>query len=354
MKNLKLPVMHMKRKIYKNATKASGILVLFLIVFTTILSSCKKESETPSITNKIEYDTSYVVYIKYNLILAHTEMLNSLSAQSFSEYGHCWDNYPNPDITNNHTNLGYQGADSFESFIQITSDSSDCYIRPYIIIKDSIIYGPNINYGSSFGACEGIKKISYKDQTYNIVEIGLQCWMAENLNVGQRIDGNKEMLNNQIIEKYCYNDNESKCNVYGGLYQWDEMMHYTTHEGSKGICPDGWHIPSIIEWKVLTDFLGGENVAGGKMKEPGTNHWISPNTGATNSNGFSARPGGHRSLDGSYYYLSRNGSWWSSTDDNSDSAMTLYLDYYYERVFFYNDERSYGYSVRCLKNNAGK
>ena len=92
---------------------------------------------------------------------------------------------------------------------------------------------------------------------YNTVVIGDQCWMLENLNTGDRIDGANNQTDNNNIEKYCYADLESNCDIYGGLYQWDEMMNYTTQEGTQGICPYGWHIPTRAEWTALTDSLGG-------------------------------------------------------------------------------------------------
>ncbi|MFP4471865.1 MAG: FISUMP domain-containing protein, partial [Bacteroidales bacterium] len=87
-------------------------------------------------------------------------------------------------------------------------------------------------------------------QSYATVQIGDQCWMAENLNLGERIDGSEEMADNGIIEKYCYDDDPANCETYGGLYQWNEMMQYNT-AGSQGICPEGWSVPTDEEWKTL-------------------------------------------------------------------------------------------------------
>ncbi|MCD4697445.1 MAG: hypothetical protein K8S16_14520, partial [Bacteroidales bacterium] len=131
-------------------------------------------------------------------------------------------------------------------------------------------------------------------QSYNTVQIGTQCWMAENLNIGTRIDGVNEMTDNSTIEKYCYDDLETNCDTYGGLYQWDEMMQYTTTPGVQGICPTGWHLPTDNEWCTLENGVDAGTVsctaigwrgidAGGNLKEIGTTHWNSPNTGATNS-----------------------------------------------------------------------
>ena len=139
--------------------------------------------------------------------------------------------------------------------------------------------------------CPGVPTVTYEGQVYNTVMIGEQCWFKENLNVGIRIDASQYESNNNIIEKWCYDDLESNCNIYGGLYWWDEIMNYSSIQGVQGICPPGWHIPTDNDWCILTLFIdptvdcstGGESGtdAGGKMKEAGTAHWSYPNTGAT-------------------------------------------------------------------------
>jgi uncharacterized protein (TIGR02145 family) len=185
---------------------------------------------------------------------------------------------------------------------------------------------------------------------YNTVQIGDQCWMKENLKVGTMVNGSVEQTNNGIIEKYCYNNDFSNCDVYGGLYQWDEMMGYTTTSGVQGICPDGWHLPTDAGWTSLTTFLSGESVAGGKMKEAGTAHWYPPNTGATNSSGFTALPGGYRYTGGSCGDVGYTGLWWSSSEGDASSAWYRGLSYGNAQVSRYGNSKSYGFSVRCLKD----
>ena len=178
--------------------------------------------------------------------------------------------------------------------------------------------------------------------------------MAQNLNYGTRINGIANQTNNNIPEKYCYNDLESNCDVYGGLYQWAEAMQYSATEGVQGICPIGWHLPTDAEWTTLTTYLGGESVAGGKMKSTGTIQlfngvWLSPNTGATNSSGFNAHPGGQRSLDGSFVVLSINGTIWSSSGDiNGAWYRNLYS--YSERVGRGYEAKANGFAVRCVQD----
>ena len=189
-------------------------------------------------------------------------------------------------------------------------------------------------------------------KNYNTVLIGTQCWMAQNLNIGTKINGSQNQTNNQVIEKYCYNDLESNCDIYGGLYQWDEAMQYVTTAGVQGICPAGWHLPTDAEWTILTTFLGGESVAGGKMKEIGTTHWLSPNTGATNSSAFTALPGGYREWSGGFQTITYYAKFWSSSESSSFYAWYRYLDYYYavaHRWDGYFDKTS-GFSGRCVKD----
>jgi uncharacterized protein (TIGR02145 family) len=196
------------------------------------------------------------------------------------------------------------------------------------------------------------------NNNYATVTIGSQVWMAENLNVGVRIAGNQEQTDNGIKEKYCYNDLESNCNIYGGLYQWNEMMQYVTTEGAQGICPTGWHLPSDGEWTTVTDFLGDVFVAGGKMKttgtiEAGTGLWYDPNTGATNESGFTALPAGARYLFGAFNNVGYYGTWWSSSEDDASTAWIRGMYYGHSTVYSYNyDKNSVGFSVRCLRDES--
>ncbi|MCX6306416.1 MAG: hypothetical protein NT040_15750 [Bacteroidetes bacterium] len=215
--------------------------------------------------------------------------------------------------------------------------------------------------------CTGTPTVSYGGQTYNTVQIGPQCWFKENLNIGTRINGALEQTNNSIIEKYCYNDLESNCNIYGGLYQWTEMMQYATTAGVQGICPTGWHIPTEGDWCTVTQFLdptvncgvsgiSGTN-AGGKMKstgtiQAGTGLWNTPNYGATNESGFSAVPAGQRYSNGSSVYLDlgNSGYWWSSSEYDIYSAWGRNLHYGYSNVYRISGALFHGFSVRCVRN----
>jgi len=189
---------------------------------------------------------------------------------------------------------------------------------------------------------------------YATVQIGTgkfaQTWMAENLKVGTGIDITQLPTDNGIIEYYCYRDSINLCGVYGGLYRWDEMMNYNSTEGSRGICPNGWHIPTNQEFYDLENFLGGMTVAGGKLKETGTVHWNANNVGATNETGFTALPGGKLDSWGPIYdRLGIRAYFWSS------SPGTVGGYYFYmslgnggESIWRSDEEREMAYSVRCI------
>jgi uncharacterized protein (TIGR02145 family) len=192
-------------------------------------------------------------------------------------------------------------------------------------------------------------------QSYNTVAIGTQCWMQENLNIGIMIPGVNDPANNGVIEKYCFENSTTNCDVYGGLYLWNEMMQYVTTPGVQGICPAGWHLPTNAEWTVLTTFLGGESVAGGKIKstgtfEAGTGLWRDPNYEATNSSGFTALPGGFRGSDVNFHSLGYDAYIWSSTEDGTGNAFNQSLYFNYADIFLFSFTKEDGFSVRCVKN----
>jgi len=197
----------------------------------------------------------------------------------------------------------------------------------------------------------GNSNVVYEGQVYHTVEIGNQCWLKENLNVGTMLNGSNPPSNNGIIEKYFYDNDANNCQVYGGLYSWDEMMQYMTTEGGQGICPTGWHIPTNAEWATLISFLGGSNVAGGKLKEAGSTHWTSSNN-AANESGFTALGAGFFSSSyGGFINLKSDAYIWSSTDDSSPSAYYCRLGSNHPTASRYGSSKENRFSVRCLRDN---
>ena len=187
---------------------------------------------------------------------------------------------------------------------------------------------------------------------YHTVKIGAQTWMVENLKTTHYNDGTAIPLvthdtawGSLTTPGYCWynNDQATYGSTYGALYNW-----YAVNTGK--LCPTGWHVATDAEWTQLTDYLGGVWVAGGKMKEAGLSHWQSPNTGATNSSGFTAFPGGYRFTDGSFYLLTYYAYFWSSSQLDATYAWHRYLLYGYEYVFSYYYLKTYGFSCRCLQD----
>ena len=131
------------------------------------------------------------------------------------------------------------------------------------------------------------------------------------------------------------------------MYQWDEAMQCSVTPGVRGICPTDWHLPTDDEWTTLTTFLGGEDFAGGKMKETDTTHWMPPNFGATNSSGFTALPGGMRNIAGGFTNFSYTSLFWTSTE-TPPFAWLRFIDYGQERVFHVNGSKLSAYAVRCI------
>jgi uncharacterized protein (TIGR02145 family) len=205
-----------------------------------------------------------------------------------------------------------------------------------------------------FGDC--IKDID--GNIYKTVTIGTQTWIAENLKVSKYNDGtiipnvsDNIMWSNLNSNAWCYYDNEDVNNhKYGKLYNWYTISKKTN--GNKNVCPKGWHVPTNIEWTILTDYLGGDSIAGYKMKEVGTTNWESPNLQALNSSLFSAIPSGSRYYFGTFYALGNSCGWWSSSiyDTISENVWVRSLNHDDLSMRKYVDSKTNGLSIRCLKD----
>jgi uncharacterized protein (TIGR02145 family) len=216
-----------------------------------------------------------------------------------------------------------------------------------------------INFTSN-GSPVGVFQNNVSDvdgNTYKTVKIGTQIWMAENLKTSKYNDGttipnitdDTQWLKSTAGAWAYYNNDAANNAKYGKLYNWYAVSKTTN--GNKNVCPTGWHVPTDAEWTVLMDYLGGENVAGGKLKEVGTTNWKSPNKGATNVSLFTGLPGGSRSSASGYYdFIGYYGNWWSSTEYNTGLAWYRLLHYGIgdaDRNYFFKED---GFSVRCLRD----
>ncbi|PKM91796.1 hypothetical protein CVU82_01140 [Candidatus Falkowbacteria bacterium HGW-Falkowbacteria-1] len=212
----------------------------------------------------------------------------------------------------------------------------------------------------------------YEGELYGTVEIGDQCWMNKNLNIGTEITQYENPTDNYIIEKFCYSGDYNFCDSYGGLYTWDEAMQYVNEPMFRGICPDGWHIPSDEEFKELESFLGmdeieldeysyrgNDELVGGKMKSTRTDlddpTWTYPNTNASNESGFLALPGGRSFFNSEYNDFEEIRGlfsvWSSSVGGDYKNPMARLLSSSNDGIAREpRMDASYGLSIRCLKD----
>lgn len=295
-----------------------------------------------------------------------TGEIDDIGWATITEYGHCWSMTPGPTIDDDLFNVGT--TDTTGTFISNLHDlvsNTTYYVRAYAINSKGVAYGEEIMITTLMGngaPCQGLATITYDGQIYNTVKIGNQCWLRENLNIGTMIDGSIAQSNNGTIEKYCYSNVSNNCDTYGGLYLWDEMMQYVTTEGARGICPEGWHIPTDVEWCLLQQYLDEAPTecnppanypvgidAAGKTKMVGSTHWTSPNKGAINSSGFTAMPGGNVSSN-SYIYIHTYGYFWTSHEFNATNAIGRSMASFNAYISRFTVVKSKGYSVRCIKD----
>jgi len=217
---------------------------------------------------------------------------------------------------------------------------SDHYARVQTLLPD---HSQTVNF--DFISCSDLS-----GNDYSVVTIGSQTWMAENLRTTMFSDGmaipNVSGFNDWsslVTPAYCwYDTNQVLYQAYGLLYNWYAV------ETNK-ICPEGWHVPSNSEWSELINYLSPQTTAGGKLKETGTTHWNTPNTGATNETGFSALPGGYRYGTGAFINIGNYGWWWASSSI-SDYGHDVNLIYNGQEVTTGASYKKTGLSIRCVKN----
>ncbi len=259
--------------------------------------------------------------------------------------------WQSPTISDNKVPIG-GGTGTFSVNISGLVSNTIYNVRAYAINSQGTAYGTQVSFRTLANTGNTITDID--GNVYNTVVIGSQTWMKENLKttkyrngdaIGTTTPTNKDITTESTPKyQWVYAGNEGFASIYGRLYTW-----YAATD-SRGICPTGWHVPSDEEWTKLTTFLGGEDVAGGKLKETGTSHWRSPNTEATNSSGFTALPGGTRNYNGSFNSLTNLGFWWSSTGNGLDYSRFWYMSFNENTVHIGSYKQMTGLSVRCVKD----
>lgn len=319
----------------KNIKISSAVIILNCVMICG--GSCKKDSVPPSLT------TSGVEGITYQSATTGGIISDDGGSEIISR-GVCWSTVPGPAADDNKTEDG-SGRGAFTSVISGLSPETVYYVRSYAANSAGLSYGNEVIFTSG-------PLTDVEGNTYNTVTIGNQVWMAENMRVTKLNNGtgiplledNDSWLQTDNPGYSWYNNDENRYGAtYGAMYNWYAV-------NTNMLCPDGWHVPTDTEWTILTDFLGGAETAGSKLKEAGTEHWTTPNADATNETGFSALPGGYRSNGGPFYSSGSRGSWYTSTAEDATYVWRRDMQYNHISVDRWNNNKNFGFSVRCIKD----
>ncbi len=271
-----------------------------------------------------------------------------------TQRGVCYGTSPAPTIAGSKTSNG-SDTGVFNSTLTGLTANTTYYIRAYATNSIGTAYGNEVSFKTSAAGIVSNPGAGVVFAGYNYPSVVLgngQEWLARNLqNV---VFANGDTIPNVKADAdwfalttpgwVHYNNDTALQQMYGKLYNWYAITD------SRNVCPKGWHVPTKAEWTKLTDYLGNESVAGGKMKATGTSRWQSPNTDATNESGFAGLPGGARSPDGFFSTLRDYGYWWSATASGSTDAWLLNLAYNSGTSYLYADNKGNAYSVRCIKD----
>jgi uncharacterized protein (TIGR02145 family) len=332
--------------------KKTSFLIYPLVLMGVLLifaSSCKKDDDNNGGINAgIPVLTTTAVTDITQTTAESGGNITSDGGATVTSRGVCWSTNQTPTISDNKTTDG-TGAGNFTSSISGLSANTTYYVRAYATNSNGTAYGSAMSFTTQGGSANTFTD-TRDSNVYQTVTIGNQVWMAENLKYLPSVVGpGTGSLTTPYYYVYGYSGSDvnaakatANYTTYGVLYNW------TTACNS---CPAGWHLPSDAEWSTLTTYLGDGSVAGGKLKETGTTHWSSPNTGATNETGFTALPGGSRSGDGHFGDVGIYGSWWSATEGSTNDAWSRDVGYNSSNVYRrYYLSKELGFSVRCLRD----
>ncbi|MHC1703665.1 MAG: FISUMP domain-containing protein [Tenuifilaceae bacterium] len=263
--------------------------------------------------------------------------------------GICWNTSPNPTIDNNFTSEVI-GLGSFVTNLTGLLPNTTYYVRAYATNANGTAYGNEVVFTT---ASEITSVTDIDGNIYNTVQIGTQTWMKENLKTTKYRDGSdipnitdQTAWAAQTTGAYCWYDNDATTNKdpYGALYNYYAVVD------SRNLCPTGWHVPSDTDWTNLTNYLGGEKVSGGLLKESGTLHWAAPNTESNNATGFTAVPSGYRDPTYGFDGIGQMVEFSSSTASDATYLLIRYLQTNSIIVQKGSDYKNAGLTVRCLKD----
>lgn len=319
--------------------------VAFFMVIIFTLLGCEKGTDSP--TQTIPVLTTTIVTGLSSVSANSGGNIASDGGASVTSRGVCWGTNQTPTITDSKTTNG-TGSGVFTSSITGLAANTTYYVRAYATNSVGTGYGSAVSFTTLSLSENTVTDID--GNVYQTVRIGNQVWMAENLKVTKYKDGETipyvasvSAWGSLATPGFCWTNNDiSYKNSNGGLYNW-----YVVHTGK--LAPEGWHIPTDAEWKILAAYLGGESIAGGKMKA--VTRWGSPNVGGTNSSGFNAFPVDYRNYDGVIFQITTGlTSYWASDQFDNSYAYSVRLTNDSQELIYYHVRKTYGYSVRCIKD----
>lgn len=322
--------------------------IILMGMLFMLTNSCMKDDDNNS-TAQIPVLTTIAVSNITHTTASCGGNITSYGGATVTSCGVCWGISPTPTIADSKKTYD-NDTRPFISNITGLAAGTVYYVRAYATNRAGTGYGSEISFTTPGGSTGTVT--DYDGNVYNTITIGTQVWLVENLKVTHYRNGDPipnvtgdADWSNLTTGAYCnYNNSVNYGMTYGRLYNW-----FTVND-SRNIAPTGWHVPSDEEWTTLTNYLGGEMVAGGKLKEMGITHWISPNTGATNETVFTALPGGVRYVDGSFLNIGISSKWWSAAELDARSAWYRYLEFNNSSVVRNEARKGVGFSVRCVRD----
>ena len=289
--------------------------------------------------------TTEIIGIFQNVVTSGGVIVSD-GGSSITSKGVCWLTEPGPNLYHRYTTDAYDSGLFFISHLTILKPNTTYYVRAYAKNALGVAYGNERVFTTKeelpYGSVSDVDRNAYKT-----ILIGNQTWMAENLKTTKYNNG--DLINATEPEGSGYKHQSDYWNVdrkvpeYGRLYTWYAVTD------DRNVCPAGWHIPGEAEWDTLAGYLGGEEVAGIKMKEAQTGIWQYEDVAFTNESGFTAFPGGYEDYS-SYAALGIQGYWWSAASYNTEEALSRSLSCTTSRLSSGHENKEYFYSVRCLKD----
>jgi uncharacterized protein (TIGR02145 family) len=321
------------------------------ICFIIILSFGCKRYESENAFPVLTTDT--IIVLTEKTAIVYSKIVSPGDAQ-INSFGVCWSTDSLPTINDNKSDDSII-VSSFSSIINGLKNNTKYYVRSYATNAFGTSYGDVKTFTTlkSFP----INGSTVKDldiNVYHTIVIGNQVWLMENLRTSKYSNGDP-ITNFTDMTKWAwgnlntgafsgYTNDINISNIYGNLYNWFAV------NDKRGLCPGGWHVATSQEMDELIKYLGGNEIAGGKMKEVGTSHWLSPNTGATNESGFTLLSAGFREIDGTFQAIGHTTYLWTSSNPWPTSNQATSYGFGWEQMSTYpmSCDRRAGLSVRCI------